>query len=203
MHPSLTSTTITPNITCLQSCVAIINYGINTSIIPRIKVKIPQHKYAQGYGAANHALQLWQLQATIHANLLNEGFAGAIIDDETSKYIEFRHLIKMDKYRDIWIKSFANELCCLAQGIHDVPGTDTIDFVTHSDVPVGTTITYGCIVCTYLPQKIENHRTWLTVGGNLFICLYDVRSPTYDTTTEKLLLKLVISTPGARFITLN
>ena len=44
------------------------------------------------------------------------------------------------------MKSFANEIGRLAQGIRDVPGTDTIDFIPHTDVPVGTTVTYGRIV---------------------------------------------------------
>ena len=52
----------------------------------------------------------------------------------------------MEKYRDIWMKSFANELGRLAQGIQDVPGTDTIDFIPHTDVQVRTTATYQQIV---------------------------------------------------------
>ena len=109
----------------------------------------------------------------------------------------------MEKYRDIWMKSFANELGRLAQGIQDVPGTDTIDFIPHTDVQVRTTATYGRILCTYRPQKTEKHRTQLTVGGNMFICLYDVSAPTSDATTAKLLFNSVISTTGARFITLD
>ena len=50
------------------------------------------------------------MQAKMHANLPNEGFAGAIIDDEIGKSLEFFHLIKMDKYRETWMKSFTNEL---------------------------------------------------------------------------------------------
>ena len=46
----------------------------------------------------------------MHANLPKEGFSGAIIDNETGKYLEFGHLIKMDKYRDIWMKIFYNKL---------------------------------------------------------------------------------------------
>ena len=203
VHPRLTSTTISPNITRLRSRVAIRNYDIHLSIIPIIKVKIPQLKYAQGYDAANHALQLWQLQTKMHTNFPNEGFARAIIDDETRKSLEFRHLIKIDKYRDIWMKSFANELGRLAQGICDITGTDTIDFIPHAEVIFRTTVTYRRIVYTYRPHKTENHRTRLTVGGNLFICLNDVSSPTSDTTTAKLLFKSGIYTPGARFITLD
>ena len=131
----------------------------------------------------------------MHANLPNEGFSGAIVDNETVKSLEFCHLIKMDKYRNIWMKKFANELGRLAQSICDVPVTDTIDFITNSDVPFGITVTYGHIFCTYRPQKAENHRTHITVGDNMFICLYDVSAPTSDMTTEKCLFNSVISTP--------
>ena len=108
----------------------------------------------------------------------------------------------MDKYRDICMKSFGNELGQLAQEIRDVPGTKSLDFIPHTDVPVGTTVTYEQIVCTYRLQKIEKHRTGLIVGGNLFICLYNVRTPTTDMMSQKVLSNSVISTPGARFITL-
>ena len=64
---------------------------------------------------------MWQLQATMHANLPDEGFSGAIIDNETSKCLEFCHLINMDKYHNIWMKRFANELGSLTQGISDAP----------------------------------------------------------------------------------
>ena len=80
---------------------------------------------------------------------------------------------------------------------------NTIDFITYDDVPVGTTITYGRIVCTYRPQKTEKHHTKLTVGGNMSICMYDVSAPTSDMTTSKLIYNSVISTPGACFIKLN
>ena len=109
----------------------------------------------------------------------------------------------MDKCRDIWMKFFANELGCLAQGIRDMPGTDTIDFIPHADVPVWTTIMYGRIVCTYCLHKIDKHRIRLTFGVNLFICLYDFSAPTSDMTTEKLLFNSLVSTPGASFITLR
>ena len=89
----------------------------------------------------------------MYDNYPKEGFYGLIIDNETGKSLEFRHLVKMDKYRDIWMNCFANELGQLAQGIRDVPGTYTIDFIPHTDVPVGTTVTYGRIVCTYRPHK--------------------------------------------------
>ena len=181
----------------------IINSQIDPAIILGIDINKPTPKYARGLSAANHALQVYQLARTMQANFPTENFACAILDDETGQSLEFRHLIKLEKYRDVWMKSFDNELGRLAQGIRDIPGTDTIDFIPFTDVPKGEAVTYGRIVCTFRPQKDEVNHTRLTVGGNLLVCLYDVSTPTSDLTTAKLLFNLVISTPGARFITLD
>jgi hypothetical protein len=43
-------------------------------------------------------------------------WANAIIDSETGESMEYRQLIKHDKYREVWKRSFANELGRLAQG---------------------------------------------------------------------------------------
>ena len=180
----------------------LINSQIDPSLIPSINVA-KRHKYSRGLTAANHALQIFQLATTMQKNFPLENFACAILDEETGRSLEFRHLIKSDKYRDIWMHSFANELGRLAQGVRDIPGTDTIDFIPFSAVPKGETVTYGRIVCTFRPQKDEPNRTRLTVGGNLLVALYDVSTPTGDLTTAKLLFNSVISTPGARFITLD
>ena len=93
--------------------------------------------------------------------------------------------------------SFANELGRLAQGIRNIKGTDTIGFIPLSSVPKGETVSYSRIVCTFRPQKDEQHRTRLTAGGNLIVCLYDVSTPTSSLITNKLLFSSVISTPGA------
>mmetsp|Transcript_1178 Transcript_1178/g.1097 ORF Transcript_1178/g.1097 Transcript_1178/m.1097 type:complete len:81 (+) Transcript_1178:552-794(+) len=36
--------------------------------------------------------------------------ANSIVDPQTGNSLEYRHIIKNDKTRDIWNKSFANEL---------------------------------------------------------------------------------------------
>ena len=82
-----------------------------------------------------------------------ENLAYAILDEETGRSLKFRQLIKLDKYRDIWMHGFANELGRLSQGIRDIPGTDTIDFIPFSEVPKNEAVTYGRIVCMYRPQK--------------------------------------------------
>ena len=74
-------------------------------------------------------------QRIIKEKFPNKTFTGAILDDETGKPLELRHLIKLNKYRTIWVKSFANEIGRLVQGICDIDGTDTIDFIPHINVP--------------------------------------------------------------------
>ncbi len=106
------------------------------------------------------------LELTEHAHATQQAFIGAIIDKSTGQTLEYRHLTKMTKYKAIWNTSFANELGRLAQGIRDIKGTDTIHFIPHTDMPADKTATYGCIVCTHRPQKEEQNRTQLTVGGN-------------------------------------
>ena len=133
----------------------IINSQIDPAIIPGIDIDKPTPKYSRGLSAANHALQVYQLAQTMQANFPTENFACAILDDETGQSLEFRHLIKLDKYRDVWMKSFANELGRLAQGIRDIPGTDTIDFIPLSQVPKGEAVTYGRIVCTFAHRKTK------------------------------------------------
>ena len=105
------------------------------------------------------------------SNFPNENYAHAILDEETGQALEFRDLIKHDKYRDVYMKSFGNELGHLAQGIRDIPGTNTITFIQFDNVPHGEVVTYGRIVVSYRPQKEEKERTRLTVGGNLIVCL--------------------------------
>ena len=54
------------------------------------------------------------------------------------------------------------------------------------------------------PQKAEINRTILAfVGSNNLLVPMDCRTPTADLLTVKLLLNSVISTPGAKFMTLD
>ena len=58
-----------------------------------------------------------------------------MIDDDTSKQLEYRDLVKKDNCRETWIKSLVKELGRLAQGIRDIKGTDTILFIVKSEIP--------------------------------------------------------------------
>ena len=110
-----------------------------------------------------------------------------------------------EKYKNVWAKSYANELGRLTQGIRDIPRTNTMFFINKSDVPADRCkdITYGRIVVTLRRQKSEKERTRLTVGGNLIDYPWEVTTPTADLTTAKLLFNSVISTPKAVFVVMD
>ena len=55
----------------------------------------------------------------------------------------------------------------------------------------------------YRPEKGDPYRTRLTVGGNLIVYPGDCGTPTVDLLTVKLLLNSVISTPDAKFVTID
>ena len=129
-------------------------------------------------------------------------FVGVIIDDETGKSLEYRQLIQIDRYKKIWSRSYANELSCLAQGIRDIPGTNTIQFIRKDQVPKGRKVTYGRIVCTHCPPKSEPDRSRLTTGGDRLDFPGETSTPTADLTTIKLLWNSVLSTPGDWYITI-
>ena len=64
-------------------------------------------------------------------------------------------------------------------------------------------ITYGRIICTYRSEKKDPYRTHITMGGNLINYPDDCGTPTADLLTVKLMFNSIISTPGAKFMTID
>ena len=98
------------------------------------------------------------------------------------------------------------ELGRLAQGnIHHVSATDTIDFISQSDVPLGEKVTYAQCVCDHRPLKPEPFCVCIVVGGDKLDCEIDSGAPATNLTEFKLLVNSVISdsTKGARFLNCN
>ena len=95
-------------------------------------------------------------------------FYYSVINEETGKTEEYRHLIKGTNAAT-WRKSFANELGRLTQGVGDrmKSGTETLFFIRRYQVPDVRKVTYGRLVVSILPKKEDTHRVRLTVGGNL------------------------------------
>jgi hypothetical protein len=132
--------------------------------------------------------------------------AGAVLDEETGNLLEYRHLMRHSRHKEVWGPAFGKEIGRLAQGLPGiVKGTDTLDFVFKNDVPKNRLkdCTYTRIVCNIRPEKKDTFRCRITVGGNLINYPGDCGTPTADLLTVKLLLNSVISTKGAKFMMLD
>ncbi len=125
--------------------------------------------------------------------------ASAILDEDTGKLLEYRHLMKHPKYKDVWMKSFGTEIRRL------VTTTETIFFRKKSEIPADRRkdITYGRIVCVYRSEKKDPYRTRITMGGNLVNYPDDCGTPTADIITVKILLNSIVSTLNAKFMTID
>ena len=78
--------------------------------------------------------------------------AYAVLDDDTADLLEYCHLIKHPKYKDMWSNSFGKEIRQLATM------TETIFFISKMDIPQDRKgdETYGRIVCVYREGKKDN-----------------------------------------------
>ncbi len=126
-------------------------------------------------------------------------FAFAVLDGETGNLLEYRHLLKHPKYKDIWSKLFGTEIQRLATT------TKTIAFMSKDMIPQNrcNDITYGRIVCNYRSKKKDPYCTRITMGGNLINYPDDCGTPTANLLTVKIMFNSVISMPNAKFMTID
>ena len=105
-----------------------------------------------------------------------------------------------------WSISSANESERLPCGVGGcIKGTNTIKFVHKRDAPKARMkdVTYGQFVCTIHPEKAEQHRTRFTVGGDRINYPDEVATPTAEMLVPKMIFNSVISTKGAKFMTMD
>ena len=132
--------------------------------------------------------------------------AGAVLDGDTGELMEYRHLMKHPKYRQVWGYAFGTEIGRLAQGLKGrVEGTDTFFFIHKHEVPRDRLkdVTYDRICCNVRPEKDDPNRVRITVGGGDINFPGDCGTPTADILTVKLLFNSVVSTAGAKFMTID
>jgi hypothetical protein len=103
--------------------------------------------------------------------------------------------------------SYGNEIGRLAQGMPGRnTGINTIIFIKRNQVPHARAkdVTYGLITTLIQPEKIdEPNRTRLVAGGDRVHYPGDAGTPTADLLTIKILLNSIISTPNAKFMTMD
>jgi hypothetical protein len=132
--------------------------------------------------------------------------ANLVIGDN-GELLEYRHLIANPKTRAVWAHSYGNKIGCLAQGMPGRnTGTNTIFFICRNQVPCNRTkdVTYGLITCLIRLEKIDKpNRTRLVAVGDRVHYPGDAGMPTANLLTVKLLINSIISTTGAKFMTMD
>ena len=151
--------------------------------------------------------QLRSIQKKVD-KLENEVYkALAVMDKETGKMMNYRQLIRHPDYKIEWNKSSANEFGRLANGVGGriKTPTNTIEFICKAEVPKDRRkdVTYGSFVCSVRLEKKEQNRTRFVVGGNKINYPGEVATPTAEMLTAKMLFNSVISTKGAKFMTMD
>ena len=59
-----------------------------------------------------------------------------VLNEETGKLMEYRHIMKNPRYRQLYATSYSKDLGRLAQGMPGkAEGSNTIFFIDKSDVP--------------------------------------------------------------------
>ncbi len=125
----------------------------------------------------------------------------------SGELLEYHHLIANQTTRATWQHSYGNEIGCLTQGMPGgITGTNTIVFIKKNRVPHNRAkdLTYRLITCLIRPEEIEEpNKTRLVAGGNRVYYPGDAGTPTTNLLTVKLLINSTISTPNAKYMTID
>jgi hypothetical protein len=124
--------------------------------------------------------------------------AYAVTDQITGHQLEYRHFLQRPDLHPIWERAFNNERGRLMQGIRDIAETDIIEFIKAAHVPHGRHITYGRL--DIRPQKAEQRRVRLTLGGDRIDYPGETDTKNADLATSKCLWNSTISTDAAMYM---
>jgi hypothetical protein len=150
---------------------------------------------------ATHVYHIVRSSAETDAEFL--AYYGHAVNPDTKKLAEYPELIRSTDAPK-WIEGMEDEWGRLANGNErNEAGTKTLRFVRRDEIPDGYIPTYCRIVVAYRPEKEKPYHVRITVGGDRVIFNGECSTKAADLATIKLLLNSVISTPGARFMTLD
>ena len=144
------------------------NPRVRNSVPPlQTQTPKPAHRYttrsthaANLHKGSNHTNCQEGVPAQPTGNIIQ--LENAIIENNTGGALEYRHLINIEEYREVWKQSLSKELDQLAQGRAQLaPGTNTLFFRKYQDIPAGRRkdVTYGRVVVDYRMQKEDPNRT--------------------------------------------
>ena len=129
--------------------------------------------------------------------------AGSIWDEELSKWMAYRDLIKHPNpiIRKRWEQAGINEFARLAQGHNDVKGMDVVTFIARHELPSNKKATYARYVVDFRPEKDEPWRLRITCGGDRLDYYGDTTTHSASMETIKCQLNSIVSTLNAKCAT--
>ena len=178
---------------------------------PQMKRRLPALPQLPRTQLANNILTrnvdtTWQNEVTYNQkeHTILPQVAHSVLCKKTGKPLTYRGLMKT-RHKQVWETALANEFGRLMQGVGTriKSGTETLVPIERSKIPNGRIAAYAKIVVDIRPQKKEKHRARLVVGGDRVDYPYSVSTKTVDLDTTKMFLNSVISTPNARFMTMD
>ena len=132
--------------------------------------------------------------------------AMAVMDTNSGKLLNYRQLMRHPKHKKDWEISPANEFGRLTNGVGGhIKGTNTIKSVYKCEVPSNRmkVVTCSQFVYSVHPKKCEKNQRRFVVGGDRINYPVEVTMPTAEMLVAKLLFNIVMSTKGARFMTID
>jgi hypothetical protein len=131
----------------------------------------------------------------------------AALHVDSGKNIEYQALLKSSDGH-IWECSCTKEIAHLAQrfpasGIPASKGTNTLFFIPITAMPAGRKATYLRLIISDQPQKAQPHHVRFTIGGDHIDYPGEVSTKKASLATANLLFNSVISSPGAKFMTMD
>ena len=129
----------------------------------------PPSRFSAGYAKAIDYIEM----QTYTMPYQGYKYANVVVDEETGDVLEYRDLLKHEKYKDTWTIAGANEYGRLFQGVgkqedgtQRVKGTDACHWISKSQVPKHKKVTYARYVVDIRPEKEDPNRVCITAGGD-------------------------------------
>lgn len=164
----------------------------------------PRGRFIASSDTIYHAANFLHAQLSERGSHSQKYRANKAIHPDTGELAEYSKL-RTSSMGSEWEAAAADEFGRLAQGNlpHMPTGTDTIHFIHVSQLPKGRIATYAKFVSADKPNKANIYRIRLTVGGDRIIYEGIVSTKTADLTCTKIIINSVLSTDGARYMTVD
>ena len=159
--------------------------------------QLPRHNHNTRYRALSLAADHLFTQSLFQKDVTTKHHAYAVTDPLTGATLEYRDLIKGPD-RALWEQGWCNEFQRLGPN-----GTRTIKAIAFQHIPKGRAIGNIRIVAALKPLKTEMHRIRFTIAHHHHDFTGATSTPTVDMPTVKCHINSTISTPDAKYATMD